>query len=97
MEPYMWYDATRQVTVTCHISYYQRRPVCHRLFLDGIELPDFTGYISWLGLSDFILEPHAPSVARIRARLGQPDTWDGRFRIPRFIGDIWASGLEPVS
>lgn len=97
METYMWYDETRDVTITCHISYYLRRPVCRSLFIDGVPVPHFTGYISWLGLSDFILEPHEPSVAQLRSMMNVPDKWDGRFMIPTFIGDVWARDLEPVS
>ncbi|MBA4293783.1 hypothetical protein C0431_12545 [bacterium] len=67
------------------------------LFIDGVHVPDFTGYISWLGLSVFILEPHEPSVKRLRATLDVPDKWDGRFHVPRLIGDVWARDLEPVS
>lgn len=93
----MWYDDTLHVSITCHISYYLRRPVCHLLFIDGVPVPHFTGYISWLGLSDFILEPHEPSVRTLRSMIDVSDKWDGRFIVPLFIGDVWARGLEPVT
>lgn len=95
METYIWCDDTFGVTIVCHISYYMRRPVCQRFFIDGKPVPDFTGYISWLGLSDFILEPHKPSVERIRTMFDAPDKWDGRFIVPTFVGDVWARDLEP--
>lgn len=97
MEAYIWYDEALNLTICCHISYYLRRPVCQMLYIDGAHVPNFTGYISWLGLSDFILEPHEPSVKRLCETLDVPDKWDGRFRVPRLIGDVWARYLEPVS
>lgn len=97
METYIWYDTTLEKTIVCHISYYQRRPVCRRLFIDGAPVPDFTGYISWLGQSDFIVEPHKESEKRIRSMFRFPDKWDGRLLVPRMIGAVWARDLEPVT
>lgn len=96
-EIHIWYDDTLNVGISCYISYYQRRPVCMSLFLDGVHVPDFRGYISWLAKSLFILEPHAPSEKVIRSMIDVPDKWDGRFMIPHHVGVSWCRYLEPVS
>lgn len=95
-ETYIWYDEGSDVGILCHISYYLNRPVCRALFLDGVPVPEFTGYISWLGRSLFILEPHKPSLDTIRSMKKMPDKWEERFLVPDYIGKIWCRGLEPV-
>lgn len=96
LETYMWYDEGTDSGIICHISYYLNRPVCQALYIDGKPVPRFTGYISWLGQSDFILEPHRASVGTIRSMKSLPDKWEERFLVPKNIGTIWSRGLEPV-